>query len=56
MSTRSEGDAILLETATATVYDCYERSRETVRILFDGGSQSTFITVDLRERLGLKTE
>ena len=56
MTTRSEGDAILLETATATVYDCYDRSRETVRILFDGGSQRTFITVDLRERLGLKTE
>ena len=56
MSTKAEHDAILLQTATAQVQDSCEKNRAKVKLLFDSGSQRSFITGDLRARLNLETE
>ena len=55
MSARSESEAILLQTATAEVHDCWEKARTMGRIMFDSGSQRSFITDELRKKLKLKT-
>ena len=54
MSARAQHDAILLQTATAHVQDGLEKHRATTKILFDSGSQRSFIREDLRDKLNLK--
>jgi predicted nucleic acid-binding Zn-ribbon protein len=46
---------VLLKTATATALNEDGSKSTTVRILFDTGSQRSYITDNLKTRLGLKT-
>ena len=56
MSAKAERESILLQTATAYIQDSIGREGSSSKILFDSGSQRSFITEDLRARLKLKTE
>ena len=47
-------DEIILQSALADVCDIHEKRTENTCILFDGGSQRTYLTDELRDRLGLK--
>ena len=47
---------VLLQTATAYAFGNEKDKKIQVNILFDGGSQKSYIAEDLKKRLGLKTE
>ena len=48
-----DSKAILLQTAKAVACDLREANKARVRILFDNGSQSSYITESLKQRLRL---
>ena len=54
-TTRYDGK-ILLQTATAYVYSRNADEKTEVKLLFDNGSQRTYITEDLKKRLSLEVE
>jgi len=47
---------VLLQTATAYAFGDEKDNKIQVNILFDGGSQKSYIAEDLKKRLGLKPE
>ena len=49
----TERSSVVLQTATAMARGTSNSMAVPVRILFDGGSQRSYITKDLRDRLGL---
>ena len=49
----TERSSVVLQTATAMARGTSNSMAVPVRILFDGGSQRSYITTDLRDRLGL---
>ena len=49
-------ESVLLQTAQAMVYGEDESKQMRVNILFDGGSQQSYVTEELRKKLGLKGE
>ena len=49
-------EGILLQTAQAIVYGEDANKKTRVNILFDGGSQRSYVTEELRKKLGLKGE
>ena len=51
---RTKG-SILVQTATTTVTNNDQSKTMTVRILFDSGSQRSYITDKVRKKLGLKS-
>ena len=51
-----EQASVLLQTATAYAYGEDREKKIKVNILFDGGSQKSYITEDLKKRLALKAE
>ncbi len=55
MATKGQG-GVLLQTARAIVYGEDETKKMKVNILFDGGSQRSYITESLKKKLGLKGE
>ena len=56
MHINSYNRSILLQTATAKVYNTSENAFvDKCRLLFDGGSQRTYISNELREKLKLRT-
>ena len=48
--------AVVLQTATAIARETNSSKTVPVRILFDGGSQRSYITKNLRDRLGLNAK
>ena len=54
-STSSSKKSVLLPTATAVATNKDQNKSMTVRILFDGGSQRSYITNNVSKRLGLKS-
>ncbi|XP_066921197.1 uncharacterized protein [Clytia hemisphaerica] len=56
MSARAERESILLQTATAYIQDKCKRQGSFSKILFDSGSQRSFVTQALRDKLQLKSE
>ena len=54
--TSKGNESVLLQTAQATVYGEDEGKKMRVNILFDGGSQRSYVTEELRKKLGLKGE
>ena len=53
-STSRKGKAVLLQTAQCIATNADSMRSTTVRVLFDTGSQRTYITNSLKSRLGLK--
>ncbi len=51
----SAGGTVLLQTAQAQVTDISRQNSEQCRILFDSGSQMSYITPELRRKLKLRT-
>lgn len=51
----SDRNNVLLQAATATVTSCDQKSSAKLRILFDSGSQLSYITPPARKKLDLKT-
>eukprot|EP00794_Sanderia_malayensis_P006304 gene6304-biopygen5218 len=49
-------EGVLLQTAQAIVYGNDKTKKTKINILFDGGSQRSYITEELRKKLGLKGE
>ena len=49
----TEKSSVVLQTATATACGTSSSATIPVRILFDGGSQRSYITKDVKDRLGL---
>jgi len=47
---------VLLQTATAYTFGDEKDNKIQVNILFDGGSQKSYIAEDLKKSLGLKPE
>ncbi|XP_066932659.1 uncharacterized protein [Clytia hemisphaerica] len=56
MSARAERESILLQTATVYIQDKCKRQGSSSKILFDSGSQRSFVTQALRDKLQLKSE
>jgi len=55
-ATKRQDGKILLQTATAHVYSRNADEKIQVKLLFDNGSQRTYITEDLKKRLSLEVE
>eukprot|EP00794_Sanderia_malayensis_P015495 gene15495-biopygen11959 len=49
-------EGVLLQTAQAIVYGDDKTKKTKINILFDGGSQRSYITEELKKKLGLKGE
>eukprot|EP00794_Sanderia_malayensis_P021467 gene21467-biopygen1183 len=49
-------EGVLLQTAQAIVYGNDKTKKTKINILFDGGSQRSYITEELKKKLGLKGE
>ena len=56
MSNVKEKTNALLQTATAYAYGEDKTKKVTVNILFDGGSQKSFVSEELKCKLDLKSE
>ena len=56
MSSVKEKTNVLLQTATTYAYGEDKTKKVTVNILFDGGSQKSFISEELKRKLDLKSE
>ena len=54
--TSTGNESVLLQTAQAMVHGEDEGKKMRVNILFDGGSQRSYVTEELRKKLGLKGE
>ena len=54
-STSSSKESVLLPTAKAVATNEDQNKSMTVRILFDGGSQRSYITDNVSKKLGLKS-
>ena len=50
----SSGEIVLMQTAQVTMENPVDRRQESGRILFDSGSQRTYITESLARKLNLK--
>ncbi len=53
-NTSTHRRTVLLQTARAVAFDENSNQSTPVRVLFDNGSQRSYVTDSLRSRLGLK--
>ncbi|XP_028400806.1 uncharacterized protein LOC114523939 [Dendronephthya gigantea] len=55
-TTGQQRSSVLLQTATAYAYNSVNSKKVMIRILFDSGSQRSYITNELKQKLDLKSE
>ena len=55
-ATTKHDEKVLLQTATAYVYGRNKEERVEVKLLYDNGSQRTYLTEELKKRLSLEAE